>query len=225
MTRTAMLGTVLLVGCFLAAAPTFAAGSTAAGTVRVKDLGKLQGWRENVLVGTGIVTGLAGTGDSGTNRATRQALSNAMSQFNLTVAPEQIQSRNVAVVMVTASLPAFAREGDSLDVTVTSTGDARSLVGGSLLLTPLRAPNGRVYALGQTMFTWLPKQWRPVWAEKIREIPPDAPLHPTVMQRYGAAGVSHYGLRQPYRPPNLAAHQVAAGYRVPTTSEPIDTAS
>lgn len=117
--------------------------------LRVKDLGKVQGWRENVLVGTGIVTGLAGTGDSPGNRATRQALSNVLSQFNLTVAPEQVNSRNVAVVMVSASLPGFAREGDTLDVSVTSTGDARSLVGGNLLLSALRAPNGRVYALAQ----------------------------------------------------------------------------
>jgi flagellar P-ring protein precursor FlgI len=117
--------------------------------VRVKDLGKLQGWRENSLVGYGIVTGLAGTGDSPGNRTTKQALSNVLSQFNLTVPPEQVQSRNVAVVTVGASLPAFAREGDQLDVTVNSAGDARSLVGGTLLLTPLKAANGRVYALAQ----------------------------------------------------------------------------
>ena len=117
--------------------------------VRVKDLGKLQGWRDNALVGYGIVTGLAGTGDSSTNRATRQAIANVLSQFNLTVAPEQIQSRNVAVVMVSAALPTFAREGDSLDVTVNSAGDARSLLGGSLLLTPLKAANGRIHALAQ----------------------------------------------------------------------------
>jgi flagellar P-ring protein FlgI len=126
-----------------------AADAHGTGTMRVKDLGKIQGWRENVLVGTGIVTGLAGTGDSLGNRATRQALSNVLSQFNLTVAPEQVNSRNVAVVMVSAALPAFAREGDTLDVTVASTGDARSLLGGNLLLTALRAPNGRVYALAQ----------------------------------------------------------------------------
>ncbi len=118
-------------------------------TMRVKDLGKVQGWRDNVLVGTGIVTGLAGTGDSSGNRVSRQALSNVLSQFNLTVAPDQVNSRNVAVVMVSASLPAFAREGDTLDVTVASSGDARSLVGGNLLLAALRAPNGRVYALAQ----------------------------------------------------------------------------
>lgn len=117
--------------------------------LRVKDLGKVQGWRENVLVGTGIVTGLAGTGDSPGNRASRQALANVLAQFDLTVAPEHVNSRNVAVVLVSASLPAFARPGDTLDVTVTSSGDARSLLGGNLLLTALRAPNGRIHALAQ----------------------------------------------------------------------------
>ncbi|MFZ6876348.1 flagellar basal body P-ring protein FlgI [Undibacterium sp. Di27W] len=117
--------------------------------VRVKDIGKLQGWRENALVGYGIVTGLAGTGDSSSNRTTRQVLANVYSQFNLTIPVDQVQSRNVAVVMVSAMLPAFSREGDTLDITITSAGDARSLVGGSLLSTPLKAPNGRVYALAQ----------------------------------------------------------------------------
>lgn len=118
-------------------------------SIRVKDLGKLHGWRDNALVGYGIVTGLAGTGDSPTNRTTRQALANVFSQFNLTVPVEQVQSRNVGVVIVSAVLPPFAREGDALDVTVTSAGDARSLLGGSLLLTPLKGANGRIYALAQ----------------------------------------------------------------------------
>lgn len=139
-----LLRLIIIAACLLASA----AGAREA-PMRVKDLGKVQGWRENVLVGTGIVTGLAGTGDSPANRATRQALSNVLSQFNLTVAPEQVNSRNVAVVLVSASLPAFAREGDTLDVTVTSSGDARSLLGGNLLLTALKAPNGRIYALAQ----------------------------------------------------------------------------
>jgi flagellar P-ring protein precursor FlgI len=136
-----ILGAVLLAASVTAAAQ--------APSLRVKDLGKVQGWRENVLVGTGIVTGLSGTGDAPGNRTARQALSNVLSQFNLTVPPEQVSSRNVAVVMVSASLPAFAREGDALDVTVASSGDARSLLGGNLLLTALKAPNGRVYALAQ----------------------------------------------------------------------------
>lgn len=122
---------------------------TADAPVRVKDLGRLQGWRDNALVGYGLVTGLAGTGDSPSNKATRQALSNLLSQFNLALPADQIQSRNVAVVMVTAALPVQAREGDAIDITVTSSGDARSLVGGTLLMTPLRAANGRTYALAQ----------------------------------------------------------------------------
>lgn len=121
----------------------------AADTIRIKDLGRMQGWRDNAIVGYGIVTGLAGTGDSSTNKTTRQAMANLYSQFNLTVSPDQVQSRNVAVVLVTAALPTFAHEGDTLDITVTSAGDARSLVGGSLLMTPLKAANGRVYALAQ----------------------------------------------------------------------------
>lgn len=136
---------LLLVAC-LACGP---GAAQAPAALRVKDLGKVQGWRENVLVGTGIVSGLAGSGDTPGSRATRQALSNVLSQFSLTVPPEQVNSRNVAVVMVSASLPAHAREGDTLDVTVASSGDARSLVGGHLLLTALRAPDGRVYALAQ----------------------------------------------------------------------------
>ncbi|RYF36729.1 MAG: flagellar biosynthesis protein FlgI [Comamonadaceae bacterium] len=146
MTLFASLRACVVGGCLLSA------GVVAVGQpqiMRVKDLGKVQGWRENVLVGTGIVTGLSGTGDAPGNRTTRQALSNVLSQFNLTVLPEQVSSRNVAVVMVSASLPAFAREGDTLDVTVASSGDARSLLGGNLLLTALKAPNGRVYALAQ----------------------------------------------------------------------------
>lgn len=143
---------------FLAAALLVALGAASCGvhaasgvpeSMRVKDLGKLQGWRENALVGYGIVTGLAGTGDSPSSRTTRQALANMLAQFNLTVPAEQMQSRNVAIVTVTAALPTFAREGDALDVTVASAGDARSLVGGALLMTPLKGPDGRVYALAQ----------------------------------------------------------------------------
>lgn len=117
--------------------------------VRIKDLGKLSQWRENALVGYGLVTGLAGTGDSPRNQATRQSLANMLSRFDLTVPAEELTSRNVAAVMVTASLPAFARVGDAVDVTVTSVGDARSLAGGTLLLAPLKAVDGRVYALAQ----------------------------------------------------------------------------
>jgi flagellar P-ring protein FlgI len=148
-TLRVLLGGLLLFGAALVGAAPAVPGSSDKDSIRVKDLGKIQGWRDNALVGYGIVSGLAGTGDSPSNRTTRQALSNVLSQFSQTIGPDQVQSRNVAVVMVTASLPATAREGDTVDVTVTSAGDARSLLGGALLLTPLKAPNGRTYALAQ----------------------------------------------------------------------------
>src|SRR5579863_1912481 len=107
------------------------------GGVRIKDLGRFLGWRDNALVGYGIVTGLSGSGDSPHNVATQQALSNVLSRLGANVAASQFQSRNVAAVIVTATLPPSARVGDRIDVTVTSIGDARSLVGGVLLMTPL----------------------------------------------------------------------------------------
>ncbi len=120
-----------------------------ANSVRLKDIGRFDGWRDNPLVGYGIVTGLAGTGDSPRNEVTRQALRNVLGRMGATVLPEQVQSRNVAVVMVTATLPPSANVGDKIDVTVTSIGDARSLAGGSLLMTPLMGPDRQSYALAQ----------------------------------------------------------------------------
>lgn len=119
------------------------------GTVRLKDLGRVEGWHDNALVGYGLVTGLAGTGDSARNRATRQTIANLVSQFGLNIPSEQVQSRNVAVVMVMATLPAYARSGTRLDVTVTSMADARSLLGGTLVLMPLKGADGVVHALAQ----------------------------------------------------------------------------
>lgn len=117
--------------------------------VRVKDLGHFLGWRDNALVGYGIVTGLSGSGDSPRNEATRQALSNVLSRMGAAISPDQLQSRNVAAVMVTATLPPSANVGDKIDATVTSIGDARSLVGGTLLMTSLLGPDQHSYALAQ----------------------------------------------------------------------------
>lgn len=141
--RSALVG---LLFCFVSF---FSMGQAAAEAIRLKDLGRFSGWRENALVGYGLVTGLAGTGDSLTNKATRQSISNMLSQFGLTLTPDQIASRNVAAVMVNANLSPFARVGDGLDITVTSIGDARSLVGGALMVTPLKGPDGKIYALAQ----------------------------------------------------------------------------
>lgn len=129
------------------------APSLQASQVRIKDVARVQGQRQHAIVGYGIVTGLAGTGDSASNRATRQSIANMLAQFDLTLPPEAVNSRNVAAVMVSAQVPAFARPGDTVDVVVTSVGDARSLVGGNLLLAPLKGPDGRVYALAQGTLT------------------------------------------------------------------------
>lgn len=125
----------------------------AAAGARIKDIARVQGSRAHALVGYGVVSGLAGSGDSLGNRTTRQTLSNLLAQFNLTLPPEAITSRNVAVVLVSANLPNFVRQGDAIDVTVTSMGDAKSLEGGNLLLTPLKAPNNRTYVLAQGPLT------------------------------------------------------------------------
>jgi flagellar P-ring protein precursor FlgI len=119
------------------------------GGVRIKDIAHVQGVRSNALTGYGIVIGLSGSGDSSKNQVTVQSVANALSHFGVNVGPSDLSARNVAAVMVTATLPAFAEPGQKIDVTVSSLGDARSLSGGTLLLTPLDGPNGKLYALAQ----------------------------------------------------------------------------
>lgn len=119
------------------------------GGVRLKDIAHVEGVRSNALTGYGIVVGLSGSGDSNKNQLTVQSVANALSHFGVNVSPGELSARNVAAVMVTATLPAFAEPGQKIDVTVSSLGDARSLGGGTLLLTPLKGPNGKLYALAQ----------------------------------------------------------------------------
>jgi flagellar P-ring protein precursor FlgI len=118
-------------------------------TVRVKDAARIVGVRDNELYGYGLVIGLNGTGDKKQSAPfTTQSLQNMLTRQGLTLSPlnrTQIDMKNVAAVMVTARLPAFARSGTTLDVTVSSIGDATSLGGGQLLVTPLYAPDGQVY--------------------------------------------------------------------------------
>lgn len=117
--------------------------------VPLSAIGRFAGWRENSLIGYGLVGGLSGSGDTRASEVTRQALKNALSRLGTAVTEDQISSRNVAVVMVVAKLPASANVGDRIDVTVSSVGDARSLAGGTLLMTTLMGPDQRVYALAQ----------------------------------------------------------------------------
>jgi flagellar P-ring protein precursor FlgI len=143
------LRALLAIVAAIAVASSVVSTALAAGDVRLKELGRIDGWRDNQLIGYGLVTGLAGTGDSSRNRATRQSIANLMSQFGIVLPNDQVQSRNVAAVMVLATLPAFARPGAKLDVNVNSMGDARSLLGGTLLMAPLKGVDGRVHALAQ----------------------------------------------------------------------------
>jgi flagellar P-ring protein precursor FlgI len=116
---------------------------------RIKDIAGVEGVRENDLIGYGLVVGLKGTGDSQSAMFTVQSVANMLMRFGVTVSPEQFRVRNVAAVIVTSKLPAFARVGDRLDVAVSSVGDARSLEGGTLLMTPLYGADSQLYAAAQ----------------------------------------------------------------------------
>ncbi|HLW87056.1 MAG TPA: flagellar basal body P-ring protein FlgI [Terriglobales bacterium] len=121
--------------------------------VMVRDLTTISGVRENPLIGYGVVVGLKRTGDSQQTLFTTQTLANVLLRLGVTIAPAAVQVRNVAAVMVTASLPSFARPGTTFDVTVSSVGDAKSLEGGVLLLTAMHASDGDVYAEAQGPLT------------------------------------------------------------------------
>ncbi|MEO7680133.1 MAG: flagellar basal body P-ring protein FlgI [Sphingomonas sp.] len=136
---------LVLFALLTAAAPIAASAQS----VPLRGLGRFAGWRENALIGYGLVTGLAGSGDTRRSGVTRQALQNVLSRLGTTVTDDQISSRNVAVVMVIATLPASANVGDRIDATVSSIGDARSLAGGTLLMTPMLGPDQHPYALAQ----------------------------------------------------------------------------
>lgn len=117
--------------------------------VRVKDIARIDGVRRNQLIGYGLVVGLNDTGDGIRAEFTTQTTSNLLENFGISVDPKNMKLANVAAVIVTAALMPFSRAGQRMDVTVSSIGDAESLAGGTLLLTPLRAPNGLVFAVAQ----------------------------------------------------------------------------
>lgn len=130
---------VLIMGIF----PTWA------GAVRIKDIADIKGVRNNQLVGYGLVVGLDGTGDGKKSIFTIQSMATMLEKMGLTIRAEDIQVNNVAAVMVTADLPPFAKAGGRIDALVSSIGDAENLQGGTLLLTPLKAVNGQVFAVAQ----------------------------------------------------------------------------
>lgn len=124
-------------------------GSNLVYAERIKDIASVSGVRSNPLVGYGLVVGLNGTGD-GSGEATTQSLRNMLSRLGVTIPPNvNLQAKNVAAVTLHAELPAFAKPGKSIDVTVSSIGGAKSLRGGSLLMTPLKGVDNKVYAIAQ----------------------------------------------------------------------------
>ena len=142
MRRLVVICLVMLLACYSSIG--FAYGST-----RIKDVAKVQGVRSNQLVGYGLVVGLAGTGDSTKSTFTIQSVANMLKSFGVNVSSAQMQPKNVAAVMITAQLPPFVKPGDTIDINVSSVGDAKSLQGGILLQAPLKAANGGIYAVGQ----------------------------------------------------------------------------
>jgi flagellar P-ring protein precursor FlgI len=119
------------------------------GATRLKDIASFRGTATNPLIGYGLVVGLNGTGDKDKTQFTVSTLANLLDNVGIHVDPSQVKVKNVAGVMVTAKLPPFARVGTKIDVQVSSVGDAKSLEGGTLLMTPLKGPDGRVYAVVQ----------------------------------------------------------------------------
>lgn len=126
------------------------ASSALANTVRIKDLVNFDGVRGNDLVGYGLVVGLNGTGDGLRNAPfTEDIMTNILERLGVNVTGEQFRPKNVAAVLVTATLPPFARAGGQIDVTVSAIGDANSLMGGTLVMTPMNAADGEIYAVAQ----------------------------------------------------------------------------
>jgi flagellar P-ring protein precursor FlgI len=138
-----LLAAVIVVLCIIL----IEAGSSQA--VRLKDIAGINGMRTNQIIGYGLVVGLNGTGDGTQADFTTQSIVNMMERMGVTVNPQKIKVKNVAGVVVTAQMPPFNKVGQKLDVVVSSLGDAKSLQGGTLLLTPLKGVDGKVYALAQ----------------------------------------------------------------------------
>ncbi len=142
----------ILMTCFFCATQAVAAEESSQ-TVRIKDITSVEGIRDNPLMGYGVVVGLSRTGDSQQTVFSIQTLSNLLQRMGLQIPASSVRVNNIASVFVTATLPPFARPGMKIDVTVSSIGDAKSLAGGILLMTPLKSSNGSVYAVAQGPLT------------------------------------------------------------------------
>jgi len=139
-----------LAGVLAAAVMAVLSAQPALGQSRIKDIAVFEGVREDMLVGYGLVVGLNGTGDSlGSATFTRESLVGMLERLGVNALDDALKTDNVAAVMVTATLPGFGRQGNRIDVSVSALGDAESLLGGTLLVTPLVGADGEVYAVAQ----------------------------------------------------------------------------
>src|SRR3954463_9729219 len=146
MTRTIKAARSVIWAAILIACVPLGAGATS----RVKDLANVEGVRQNQLIGYGLVVGLNGTGDTLNNIPfTKQSLTAMLERLGVNIRGQTLRTGNVAAVMVTGNLPAFATQGTRIDVTVSALGDAKNLQGGTLLVTPLLGADGNVYAVAQ----------------------------------------------------------------------------
>ena len=198
---------------------------------RIKDIADIEGVRSNQLIGYGLVVGLNGTGDSKSTEFTLQSLSNMMERMGMRIDRNKIKVDNVAAVMVTSTLPPFAKVGTTIDVLVSSIGDADSIVGGTLLMTPLNAPDGNVYAVAQGALAVgaLSFGGKAAKVQKnhptVGRIPGGALIEKEVMFELPKGDTLHYRLRDP---DFTTVSRIAAAvnrYFGQTIAHPVDSAS
>jgi flagellar P-ring protein FlgI len=181
----------LLASCLLLAA---GMAAFAAPVVRIKDIANVRGIRGNQILGLGIVTGLNGKGDSSSSSLLRSSLSSLVASFGVSIAPQDIRSKNAAVVMLSAELPPFARVGDRIDIVVSSIGDAKDLDGGILLQANLQAANGQAYAVAQGRVMTSQDQGA---AKTVGSIPQGAIVEKEVVSQFMDNNVVSIILRNP----------------------------
>ncbi|HTN11478.1 MAG TPA: flagellar basal body P-ring protein FlgI [Acetobacteraceae bacterium] len=205
-----LLARLLLVGALL-----LAAAAPALAQVRIKDITDVEGVRANQLVGYGLVVGLAGTGDKLDSAVfTRQSLIGMLERLGVNTRDQEakLSTKTVAAVMVTAELPSFARTGSRIDVTVSALGDATNLTGGTLLVTPLLAADGEVYAVAQGPLVTGAIAARGAAGSVTKGVPTSARMSngATVEREVGYQLAAHPKLRLGLRNPDLlTAHRIA----------------
>ncbi len=209
LSSTSRSALILAIGVLVASV--FAAAVCAAparAQVRIKDIADVEGIRENQLVGYGLVVGLNGTGDKLDSAVfTRQSLIGMLERLGVNTRDQEakLKTKNVAAVMVTADLPAFARTGSRIDIAVSALGDATNLTGGTLLVTPLLAADGEVYAVAQGMLTTGAVAARGAAASVTKGVPTAGRIAngATVEREVGVQLASHSTMRLGLRNPDL----------------------